>query len=173
MIAYSKTGDGERQSPDHERTSNAGHDRGSEGPELLEPLRRYLAELQDYLSYYLAARTDAVKLQVRTLLIYAALGVVGGLVGVAALIAAVVLALSGTANGLAELLGGRLWAGQLITGATVLVITAAAIFFAMRSITGGSRKKTVKKYENWRGNQQAQFGHDVLQRSKQAYEHRD
>jgi len=170
MIAYPKTGDGERQSPDRERGPTSADGRGD--PELLEPLRRYLAELRDYLSYYLAARADALKLQVRTVLIYAALGVVGGLVGVAALIAAVVLALSGTANGLAELLGGRLWAGQLITGATVLLISAAAVFFAMRSVTSSSRKKTVKKYENWRGNQRAQFGHDVIQRSKQ-YEQRD
>lgn len=162
MIAYSKTGDGERQSPDADQARGEPH---SAGHDPLAPLRIYLAELQDYAAYYLAARADALKLQARTILTYGVLGLMAGMAAAAGLITAVVLALGGIANGLGQLMGGRIWAGQLITGLGVLIIAAATVVIGLRSVTNSSRRRTMAKYEHWRNQQRAQFGHDVVGRA--------
>jgi hypothetical protein len=168
MIGYSKTGDGERRASDEHEPEpyvRAGAAEGPAGQDPLATLRRALAELQDYVAYYLAARADALKLQVRTILIYVALGLVAGLAGAGALITAMVLTLNGVANGLALLLGGHIWAGQLIAGLGVLILAAVTIVFGLRYLTNSSRGRTMKKYEHWRTDQRAQFGHDVVQRA--------
>jgi hypothetical protein len=90
-----------------------------------------------------------------------------GIVALGALVTAVVMTLSGAASGIAELLDGRLWAGQLIVGLSVLLITALTIFFGLRSVMGSSRSAMIKKYEHWRNHQQAEFGHDIVDRAKQ------
>lgn len=165
MIAYSKTGDGERQAADEDPERRPARDPHDSGQDPLAQVRLCLAELRDYAAYYLAARADALKLQARTIAIYAALGLTAGIAGAGALITAVVLALGGVANGFAQLLGGRVWAGQLITGLGVLLIAAATIVFGLRYLTNSSRGRTKKKYELWRNDQRAQFGHDVVERA--------
>jgi hypothetical protein len=126
-----------------------------------------LTELQNYAAYYLSARADALKLQARSIAIYAVLGLLAALAGAAGLITAVVLTLDGMANGLGYLMGGRIWAGQLVTGLGILVVAAATVVIAMRYLTNSSRKRTMAKYEHWRNDQRAQFGHDVFRRAAQ------
>jgi hypothetical protein len=164
MIAYSQLGEElAKESEGSARQDPAASDLNGQNPTA--PLRAHLAELQDYVAFYLSTKADALKLQVRTVLIYAALGIVAAIVGAGALTTAVVLALNGVANGLAHLLGGRLWAGQLITGSSILLILAAAIILGMRYVTNSSRKKTKEKYDHWRDEQRTRFGHDVGQRA--------
>jgi hypothetical protein len=163
MIAYSRIPEDEQQSGPPGPESSSSADTAPADP--LAPLKRQLAELQDYVAFYLSTRADAIKLQVRTLLVYAALGIVGGIVGVGALLMAAVLALNGIASGFAELLGGRVWAGQLITGASIILIAAIAVVLGMRYLTNSSSGRTKRKYEQWRIQQRARFGHDVEQRA--------
>jgi hypothetical protein len=120
-----------------------------------------LAELGEYVSYFLSAKIDAVKVTARNVGIYAALGIVGLFAGCAFVITAVVLLMMGLANGLGELLGHRPWAGALIIGGVVLGGLAVGIVVTLKKVTNMSRDALVRKYENRQREQRSKFGHDV------------
>jgi hypothetical protein len=126
-------------------TGAAGPD--SPSPHPLDPLIAHLAQLRQQASLYAEATADRFKLSARQAAIYAALGCLALLAGGALVVTSAVLILNGTAGGLAVLLGGRLWAGQLITGVVLLVAIAAGAWLGVRSLTGSSRRKTIEKYE--------------------------
>jgi hypothetical protein len=132
----------------------------------LKPLLRSLGELKEYIGYYLSAQGDAVRLKIRQGLAWAVLGIAGGLVGLAALITSVVLLLDGAAEGLAILFGGRLWAGELVTGAIILLVAGIVAYVVVARITKTSRQRIIQKYERRRQKQRVEFGYDVSQRAK-------
>jgi len=119
------------------------------------------SELGEYVSYFVSAKVDAVKVTARNIGIYAALGVVGLFAGCAVVITAAVLLMTGLAHGLGALLGHRPWAGELIVGAVVLGGLAAGIVFVLKKVTNTSRDALVRKYENRQREQRSKFGHDV------------
>jgi hypothetical protein len=86
-----------------------------------------LSALREYALYYVSARVDVVKHRVRKAILWAAAGVMGMVAGAVVLITAIVLLLDGIAAGLAALLGGRRWAGDLITGIVVLAVIPGGI----------------------------------------------
>jgi hypothetical protein len=152
----------------HHSTGSAG-DRAGHRPEMpphpLDPVMRRLAEMREYVTDYLEARGDAFKLRARQTALRAALGFVA-LVGlIAAVASATVLVLSGTAGGIAAALGGRLWAGQLITGLTLFLILGLVTWLGIRRINETSRRGTIDKYERKHLEQRARVGQDVRQRS--------
>ena len=65
---------------------------------------------------------DQLKLKARQIVIWGLVGLTGGIAGLVAIITSVVFLLQGAARGLAELLGGRIWAGQLIVASAVLLV---------------------------------------------------
>lgn len=132
---------------------------------IFRHLGAHWAEVQEYVGYLIATRIDALKLSVRSAILYGALGIVGLLAAVAAVATAVVLLLIGAANAISALLGGYAWAGQLIVGLVVLIFVFAAAFIAISKLTGSSRHQTVKKYESRKRQQRFRFGHDVGQRA--------
>src|SRR5438067_1526741 len=54
-------------------------------------LRTRLGELSEYLSYYISAKTDSIKVSIRNIGIYAGLGILGLFAGGAFVVTAVVL----------------------------------------------------------------------------------
>jgi hypothetical protein len=120
-----------------------------------------LVEIREYVSFYLAAKADALKLSVRSAVFYAVLGVVGLIAASAAVVVAVTLLLIGIAHGLGALFGGHLWLGDLIVGIVILGVIALGAKMAVSKVFGSSRTKTVEKYESRKRVQRNRFGHDL------------
>jgi len=126
-----------------------------------DKLRKHLSELRDYAKYFLQAKGDVYKVATRRLIVFSALAVVGAVVGLGGLVAAVVLLLSGLAGGLGELLGNRDWLGRLIVAVTVLVAAGVAVAIILLRVRKASRRKTVDKYEEQKRRQRVAYGRDV------------
>jgi hypothetical protein len=129
-------------------------------------LRTRFAELGEYVSFYLAAKADALKVTIRNAGVLAVLGVLGLLAGSAFVITAVVLLERGIAGGLGALFGGRLWLGEIVASVLFLGLLAGAVWFGMKKLTATSRQKTVTKYESRLQQQRAKFGTDVHERGE-------
>jgi hypothetical protein len=125
-----------------------------------------LAELKEYVAYYAAVRVDMLKVTIRNLGIYAALGVVGLIAAGAMVVTAVVLLLQGIAGAFAQLIPRFPWLGNLITAVLVLGAMAVGIVIVMKKLTGTFRSQTVKKYEERTRRERQQFGHDVHERAE-------
>jgi hypothetical protein len=137
-------------------------------PNPLAGLLSNLAELREYAALYLATHADSVKLSARQAVLKAAVGVIGLVAAVAIVATAGVLLVTGMANGIALLLGDRLWAGQLITAVVILSVLAGGAYAGLRIVLKSSRNRTVEKYERRHQQQRAAFGHDVRQRAQQS-----
>ena len=136
---------------------------GSTGPDAAKEALRLVGELREYVSYMVAAKLDALKLSLRTVFMYAALGVVGGIAGISMLCYAAAQVLSGIAGGIGVLLDGHVWAGQLITGLLVLIGTAIAIVVVMGRMKSAAREATLRKYKIRKAGQKRDYGRDVQQ----------
>jgi hypothetical protein len=124
-----------------------------------------LAALQAYALHYVAARADAIRAKVKSVIAWAALGLAGGLAAAAGLIVAVYLALQGIAEILGLALGGRYWAGELITGFGVLILAGAGAAIGLRYWLNLSRRQAKEKYERRRTQERIALGRDVAQRA--------
>ena len=124
-----------------------------------------LSELAEYISYYFSAKFDGVKVSVRNLGIYAAVGVIGLIAASALVTTAVVFVCIGIAGGLSALFGDRLWQGTLVAGLLVLALLGAGVWFGISRMTRSSRERTVRKYAARQQQQRAKFGHDVNERA--------
>jgi hypothetical protein len=127
-----------------------------------------LDELKEYASYYLAAKVDGIKQTVRKIGLYAALGVVGAIVGGAILATAAGLLVVGIANGLGILFGYRFWLGDLVTAVLILGAVGVGAYVMMNKLTGSWRSQTLKKYEQRKQTQRERFRRDVTDRARQA-----
>src|SRR5437764_6768076 len=94
-------------------------------------IRDDLGELKEYAQYYLAAKVDGIKRTVRTVGLYAALGVLGLIAGGAIVATAAGLLIVGFAELLTRLFGGRDWLGDLVAGIVVLGVVAGAAWYMM------------------------------------------
>lgn len=133
-----------------------------------EGVGRYFAELKEYASYYASAKWDGVKLSIRQVVLYAALGILALCVAGAVLVMAVVLLLNGIAGGLGVLFGHHPWLGNLVLGAVLLGLVFAGAAFGLKFIANKSKHKTVQKYESRKRQQRDEYGRDVRRRSHQA-----
>lgn len=126
-----------------------------------------LAEIREYAAFLLSAKLDAVKLAVRSAILYAVLGIVALLGVAAAVVTAVVLLLQGAAQGISRALNSGMWAGDLIVAVAVLAIVAIGARIFAAGVTRSSRRTTVEKYESRKRDQRARFGQDVSERAAQ------
>ena len=152
-----------------ERGRTGGNGHGHDGPSPAESLKeasKRFAEVKEFAAYYLAAKMDGIKVTVRNLGIYAALGIVGLIVASAVITTAVVLLLVGLAWGIGDLLWDKLWLGAIIVGLLVLGGLAGGIIFGMKRLTSTFRKQLVQKYENRQRDQRINFGEDVRGRTE-------
>jgi hypothetical protein len=126
-------------------------------PSPLEPLLANLAEIQEYLSLYLAAKADQWKVSLRRLVVAAAVGIGGGALLLTIPIVAAALLLNGCAEAIGVIAGGRSWVGQLVVGGGVILATcgidAAVVLLWFRS----ARRTTKRKYEHQHQVQQAKL----------------
>lgn len=146
-------------------TTDRAQHRPEPSPHPLDGVMRRLTEMREYLLDYLEARGDAFKLRARQTALRAALGVLAMVGLVAAIAYATIMILSGTAGGIGAALGGRLWAGQLITGLALLVFLALAAWLGIRRVNETSRRSTIDKYESKHLQQRARVGEDIRQRA--------
>jgi hypothetical protein len=154
-----------RATPSEEQPDPSQAQAAPSEPSPLEPLLSNLAALRSYAEHYLSARVDALKHRVRGAVLALVLGALGLLAAAAALVTAVVLTLRGVAAGLTALLGGRGWAGDLLTGAGILIGTGLGVYFLVRGWIGSSRRKMVHKYERQREHERDAVGRDVRERA--------
>jgi hypothetical protein len=139
----------QRTSPGNQAGAENGPatDRADE-PSPLEPLLANLAEVQEYLSLYLAAKADQWKVSIRRLVVAAAVGIGGGALLLTIPLVAAALLLNGCAEAIGVLAGGRSWVGQLVVGGGVILATcgidAAVVLLWFRS----ARRTTKRKYEH-------------------------
>lgn len=131
------------------------------GPDAAKQALEKIAELREYAAYLVSIKLDSMKLSMRRLMLYAALGVVAGIAGVVAICLAVTQVLYGIGDGLGLLFGGHWWAGHLLTGVLVLAAVGITLMVMMRKITASSRESTLRKYEGRKAHQKVQFGRDV------------
>ena len=119
------------------------------------------AELKDYVSYYLAAKSDSIKVTLRNVGLYAGLGIVGLIAAGTFVAMACALLCLGIAYGLTALFHGHAWLAYLVTGIVLLGVIFGGAWIGLSAITRSSRQRTVKKYEQWQQQQRARFGTDV------------
>lgn len=123
-------------------------------------LRLHLAELKEYVKYLSDVRLAKLSHSLRKVAISA------GLAGACAFLTAVAGALSVilTMVGLARLIGtatDRMWLGELIVGAGVLLLLTAAAAIGVASVKKKFRRKTMLTFEGRKEKQRVQFGRSV------------
>jgi hypothetical protein len=145
-----------------EAAAGNGHDDGHSPAEAFKKVGTHIAELKEFASYYVGAKLDGIKVTVRNVGIYAALGVVGLIAASAVISTAVVLLLTGLAFAIGALFEpDRPWVGAIVVGLLVLGGLAGGIIFGMKKLTNTFRKQLVQKYENRQRDQRINFGEDV------------
>jgi hypothetical protein len=110
-------------------------------------VKRHLDQAREQAGRYVTAQLDRVRALVRNVVLFGVLAAAGAVIGATVLVTAAVLLCVGTADGIGELLGGRLWAGDLIVGGVVLAIIVAGGFLFVRRIVGSARRQTMQSYE--------------------------
>ena len=135
-------------------------------PEALKDISTRLGELGEYVSYFIAAKVDGMKVSLRNVGIMAGLGVVGLIAGGAFLATLVVLLLRGIAYGLGDLLWDKWWLGELITAVLFLGAIGAGVMIGMKKLTKSSRERTAKKYAARQQTERVKFGTDVCERAQ-------
>src|SRR5688572_12630436 len=119
-----------------------GASNGASAPaDALKDAVKQLGELKTYAAHFVAAKVDGIKVSVRSLGVYAVLGIVGLIAGAAVIATSVVLLLLGAALGLSALLGTGLWSGSLIVGGVMLGLLAGGIVWGMKRLTRTARQR--------------------------------
>ena len=146
-----------------------GHDAGHSPAEAWKEVGTRIAEVKEFASYYVGAKLDGIKVSVRNLGIYAALGIVGLIAASAVITTSVVLLLCGLAWAIGAMFEyDRPWVGAIVVGLLVLGGLAGGIIFGMKKLTNTFRTQLVQKYENRQRDQRINFGEDVRGRREEA-----
>lgn len=132
-------------------------------PGVLKLLVKQLHELEEYASYYVAAKTDSARLSLRNAVLRMSFAVLGFVVIAGLIITGAWFVLEGTAEGVSALFGGRLWVGNIVTGALLLVGMGLALYCAVAIRRTASRKRVVRKYEQRQARQRARFGRSAAE----------
>ena len=130
--------------------------------DALKLLIKQFHELREYFSYYVTAKTDGVKLSLRSFWHWIVLASLGFVAVCGLIISANWFVISGSAEGLTLLCGGRSWAGKIIAGVLFLAIPGVCVCYTVARRRIASRERTVRKYEKREARQQAKFGRSVL-----------
>ena len=136
-------------------------------PEALKDTSKRFGELGEYVSYFIAAKLDGIKVSMRNIGIMAGLGVMGAIAGGGFLVTLIVLLLRGIAGAIGAMFEpDRMWAGELITSVLFLATIGIGVMIAMKKLTKSTRERTAKKYAARQQTERAKFGTDVHQRAQ-------
>ncbi len=126
----------------------AAEQRGGTAPpgDPIAAMRDRVAELVDYFLYYISARIDSLKFAIKRRIFIACWIATAVLVAAGAIVTGVVLLCVGVSEGLTQWFGHR-WAGELATGALLLVVVAVGGFIGIGHLIRSSHLKSVAKYE--------------------------
>lgn len=143
-----------------------------EGTELdaLKLLLKQFRELREYFLYYVTAKSDGVKLSLRNAVLWTVLASLGMVAVAGLIVTANWFMLSGTAEGLGQLYGGRLWAGKITAGFLSLACLGIGVCYLVARRKSASRERTVQKYEKRQAGEQAEFGRNVYDQASAASE---
>src|SRR5262245_50718188 len=125
-----------------------------------------IGELREYAGYYIAANVDRLRLIGRSTLMWGILGIVIGAIVVSVVIAASVLLVVSLSTGLGQLLGGRVWVGQLLTSGTILAIASGGVWLALWISLRKYQRMLIEKYERRKQEERTDYGTDVEERAK-------
>jgi hypothetical protein len=155
---------GPQTSSERPATSHA-KDAERDEPHPLEPLLQQIGLVRESALHYFEAQKDATTTAARRLALKSALGIAAALVGGTALIACTVMVMDALAELVSLAAGNRRWAGNLVVGGGILIITAAvaALFVARWQRT--SRAHTIQKYESSHNAQRQEFGTNISRRA--------
>lgn len=154
------------ENPDRTGTSTEEHDTSAaDAQEALHALLDQGGELVAYLSHFLSAQVDTLKLSGRQILLWAAIVSLGGVVAVSALAMSVGLLLTGLATGMGLAVGGAMWLGQVIVGLGLLVSFGIVTLIGWSRIQNRSRTQKVQDYAERQQQQRLQFGRSVADRA--------
>jgi hypothetical protein len=146
------------------RSAAPGEDSSTKPPEV-ESLAKQLAELREYIAYYLNAKVDMANARLRSAAVCVFFAAVAGLCIAAAVVTAAVLLVVGVAEGLTVLCGDRPWAGKLAAGAVILGAVWAVTWLGKSSWERSAQRKSAEKYARRRVKQWKRFGRGVRQRA--------
>lgn len=159
------------------RSSERSEDRAAEQsggdsspPDPLGDMRQRISELIDYFLYYISARIDTLKFAVKRRIFIASWIAIAVLAGAGAIITAVALLCEGVCDGLSVLFGHR-WAGELATGAMLILVVAGGGYGAVWYLIRQSHLKSMAKYEAMRQKEREQFGRDAAEPARNGDRH--
>jgi hypothetical protein len=133
--------------------------------EALEALPRQFAEIGEHLGSYLGAKWAQQKGSFRNGAIVFALGALLILLLTGAFLVAIAFVLYGSALLLGQVLGGRTWAGYLISGGSLLIFGLGYLRWKIKSLRRASLEKKVLEYEHKLERQKEKYGLNALERA--------
>jgi len=133
-------------------------------------LLRQVRELEEYFLHFVAAKTDLLKVSLRSTVLEVAQGALWFVAISGSLVIAAWFVLSGLAGGLGVLFGGRLWLGELMAGILFLAGLGLGMHFAVGKNKKSFLERMVAKYEARRAQQQSEFGRSASDRAARTVE---
>jgi hypothetical protein len=107
----------------------------------------YIQDAKEQATRYAMAQLGRVKAMVRSAILFGLLGIFAAAVAVTVIIVASVFLCMGVAGAIGEVLGGRVWAGELITGAVVIGVIGLSGYLVVRRLIGAARLQTIASFE--------------------------
>lgn len=124
-------------------------------------LRQHWREVREFFNHYFLVQLDRILLSIKMLMVYAVLGALV-LIGLGALlVTAAVQVCYGISHLLTQAFGGRVWLGELVTGAVIWILVLATAYIGISSLIARSRRATMEKYEQRRAKQRSDIGYDA------------
>jgi hypothetical protein len=115
--------------------------------QAISDARARLTELGDHLGHFVQAQADVLRAMARRAVVVAVLGFGALIVFVSAAATAVVLLLSGIAGVVGELVGERVWLGNMITAAVLFTAAILIIHFKLARSRTARIQEWMEKYE--------------------------
>ncbi|MCC7345504.1 MAG: phage holin family protein [Deltaproteobacteria bacterium] len=136
--------------------------------EAMEQLPRQLQEIWEHLGSYLGAKWAQSRGDLRNGLLAFALWALLILLFSGVFLIAIAFVFYGSALALAQLLGGRPWAGFLVSGGVLLAVGALYIRWKLSSLRRAALEKKIKDYEQKLERQKEKYGVNALERAATA-----
>jgi hypothetical protein len=146
------------------KTSTDGDNPSPPGEAFREALAQ-IRELWNYAQHFFEAKLDTARLTFRNTLILFGVGALMMMASLSILVTAIVIFCIGLAQAMAALLGGHMWAGNLIVGAFLILAMLLGIWIGVRRLSDAWKLRTVEHYERKLRRQRIDLGHDVRERA--------